>query len=760
MRALEKFSAISNVEIIRLIEIISQFAEVNTRPVKKVPSLRDTLIFILGKDIDPVISISATRLSADFVPEGITEFKSAKEAQEYIKKLRSIRPQIIVTSFRSLQPYYLLLENLNEDFILISCDQNYLHAPVHALSKLFLVHDTKARLNKLTYGVIGDIQISGVAKSMIGMLSKLEENTTIVLFGEQESIPAQFVNNKNIIVTADKKTLSLVDVLVIIGEQEATELNAYQTAYWEKFRMSNKDSGLLKEDCLIIEVGPISDGLEVENTKADYLSKRSSKYHLNPEVAAYMAVFYSVSDHNNTAGNRDLNLFENTKDSSYYSKRLSITGNDIHTFSSMNFSFTIIESYEKKLVIQDSVLWFTEILNPDQGLIEMTNCRIFNITINNVKLEETILNGSYFEKCTFNEVVFFNCSFRETFFIDCEFKKCSFIQSNFTNASVYSSQVLQCSFINSNFVYLRFKGNNLAGTMFERNKYFSENEVSGLPDNFAISCINLPGLFTEKTKVEVLKTPLNLRTALKQYITYFNEFVEIAKGKEIYFESKFVDSGIEIEMKYDSEEEEEEISSYFMEYLGFIKQNIDNLTIEFKANVDPVKMNLLYLELRQEITMLNAKLEIKNFETRTLHSIVSNYEKKLASESTQPNITLNVSQSLTHINNISKELPMLAEELSKLLKSTQGLGVDCEQQIATISSELAEKVDEPTNEKNISSFKKVRKLLLDVTDKKTEIGKTVSASKTSMKIVKNLIGIYNKIAFFTGLPPVPENLLK
>lgn len=70
-----------------------------------------------------------------------------------------------------------------------------------------------------------------------------------------------------------------------------------------------------------------------------------------------------------------------------------------------------------------------------------------------------------------------------------------------------------------------------------------------------------------------------------------------------------------------------------------------------------------------------------------------------------------------------------------------------------------ESVSEPRQVKEAGAMNKAKRLLEELNDTSTELGKTVDKIKGGVKIAQDLGKQYNKIAQWCGLPTVPRPLL-
>ena len=136
-----------------------------------------------------------------------------------------------------------------------------------------------------------------------------------------------------------------------------------------------------------------------------------------------------------------------------------------------------------------------------------------------------------------------------------------------------------------------------------------------------------PIIFPQKMSYSLLM-PKKIRTALKQYLDNFNDYIFAAKGKEINFEVNFSKNGLSLEIEYQSELELDEIVNYLNEYMQHIKSGIDNLHVNFeKKDATIYEQKMLIIDLRNEIRNLETKLEMKSVKIEKLQEIIDEFRK-------------------------------------------------------------------------------------------------------------------------------------
>ena len=745
-----------------ILSTATQFDEVNRRPVKKVPSLRDVIVYLIGSTIDPVSFTATLRLSADIVQEELLFFNTEKGALDYFKKLKSFNPHIVISNYSTLFAQQLLKNNLSEKYILIGTDKNYFHSPISALSKLFLVQIEKEKLNQPVFAFIGDIHVSGEAKTIIESLRKIYKNSNILIFGKPIDISDDLAAINKVQFTDDIRQLQTVDVLFLVCSDYPQKQNLFQLEYWQRFKINSGLLTSLKDNCLIIEVGNSNNGVEVDNNMSDEYVRHISSYSLDPSFAIMMSVLYLVSEPMEWEEPKNFfRRFEaqeelNTalKNHNQKPKELRNQNFQLHDISFSNFDNC--EFGETKF--DNSLFCFTKLSNSTFHNSTLNYCQFYKCTFSDAQFDNVVMKNAYFENCTFKNCTFSDCNLKDSFLVGSDLDYCTWENCILNNILINDCSLLNANINHSQLINARIIDSNLSGASVESNKFKADSEFTFTPDSFFVNCTTNIDIGQLKKANEILRAPANIRTSLKQYITFFNEFVSITKGKKINFESRFDEEGVLIEIGYSDDDELDEITAYFGEYLGFIKQSISNISVEFTTKVEPLKKQLFYLELKQEISNLNNRLEIKNFENQTLRGLISVYENQLKKDLNSPTVFLQVSQNNSNNISLSQQMPLLTNNLKDLISFLNDKNVPAEE-LQELENDL-KKANNSSDQVNLKPLQKLREFLLRLDDDTTPIGRTVKASKKALSIAKNIAKNYNKVAQWVGLPIVPEVFVK
>lgn len=119
-----------------------------------------------------------------------------------------------------------------------------------------------------------------------------------------------------------------------------------------------------------------------------------------------------------------------------------------------------------------------------------------------------------------------------------------------------------------------------------------------------------PIINTEST---TLKIPKEFIFGIYQYLIFFREFVESAKGVDFDFQIFRNNEGLKIELKYDDINSKENIKKWFSEYVNFAKgESVED--INFEKDVSNEEMEVLKFRVEQQVSQLNTELAIKKLQ--------------------------------------------------------------------------------------------------------------------------------------------------
>ncbi len=283
-----------------------RFKEVLSRPIKKIPSLRDITIANLFFENSTRTRISfelaEKRLSADIVNFSASS-SSVKKGETLIDTVNNILAmKVDMVVMRHPAPGAPVLLSRHIDANIINAGDGINEHPTQALLDAYSIRERIGCVAGKKIVIVGDIMHSRVALSNIFCLKKL--GAKVMLCGPPTLIP-KFIDTLGIIVEYDiRKALEWCDVANILRIQlERMEHTAdgKTVRYFPSLREYALYYGVnkqlldsLKNEVIIMHPGPINRGVEITSNVAD--SKQSIILdQVENGVAIRMAVLYLLA---------------------------------------------------------------------------------------------------------------------------------------------------------------------------------------------------------------------------------------------------------------------------------------------------------------------------------------------------------------------------------------------------------------------------------------------------------------------------------
>ena len=293
---------------LRDIELIlstaTQFKEVLQRPIKKVPSLRDTTIVNLFYENSTRTRISfelaEKRLSADtlnFSASGSSVSKG-ETLLDTVNNILSMKVDMVVMRHSASGAPHFLAKHIPA--AIINAGDGINEHPTQALLDAFSIKEKCGKLEGKKIVLVGDIMHSRVALSNIFLLKKA--GAEVMVAGPPTLISKYISRAFDIRVEYNlKKALQWCDVANILRIQLERQnqilfssLREYNLAYG----VTKKLLDSLEKEIVILHPGPINRGVEIDSDVAD--SKQSIiLQQVENGVAVRMAVLYLLSNKQN-----------------------------------------------------------------------------------------------------------------------------------------------------------------------------------------------------------------------------------------------------------------------------------------------------------------------------------------------------------------------------------------------------------------------------------------------------------------------------
>ncbi len=286
-------------EITGILDTAENFAEINNREIKKVPTLRGktviNLFFENSTRTRTSFELAAKRLSADAVNISVSSSSVTKGETlvDTALNLDAMQPDCIVVRHSSAGVPHQLAK-VSKAAIVNAGDGANEH-PTQALLDAMTIREHKKKISGLKVAILGDILHSRVARSNIHLLTKL--GATVFISGPKTLVPTDFeyLVEEGLIVTKNiEEAIEDTDVVMILRIQKERQDSAYFPTLREysiHYGLTNERLDLAKKDAIVLHPGPMNRGIEIASEVAD--SSRSLildqvKY----GVAVRMAVLY------------------------------------------------------------------------------------------------------------------------------------------------------------------------------------------------------------------------------------------------------------------------------------------------------------------------------------------------------------------------------------------------------------------------------------------------------------------------------------
>ena len=324
---------LSATEIKGILDTAENFREINSREIKKVPTLRGktviNLFFENSTRTRTSFELAAKRLSADAVNISVSASSVSKGETllDTALNLDAMEPDCIVVRHGSAGVPHQLAK-VSKAAIVNAGDGANEH-PTQALLDAMTIREHKGKIEGLEVAIVGDILHSRVARSNIHLLTKLGAKVRVA--GPGTLVPRDFeyliheggnpTGREGVPDAAEKgsgtrigKLLTVcehpedairgADVVMILRIQRERQDSAYFPTlreYSVHYGLTIDRLDLAKKDAIVLHPGPMNRGIEIASDVAD--SSRSLildqvKY----GVAVRMAVLYLSTGGTMTSG--------------------------------------------------------------------------------------------------------------------------------------------------------------------------------------------------------------------------------------------------------------------------------------------------------------------------------------------------------------------------------------------------------------------------------------------------------------------------
>lgn len=288
-------SDLSIEEVLFLLDDAKKIHEINTRPVKKVPTLKGKTVVLFFSEPSTRTKLSfdtaGKRLSADTFALG--KSGSSLQKGESLKDtgltLQAMNPDIIVIRDTSSGAAQFLSERLTCS--IVNAGDGWHAHPTQALLDAYSLRDAwNGEFEGKTILILGDITHSRVARSNINLLTRLGVNVRVC--GPRTLLPRYIDQSPVTVFSHLEEAIKDVDAVMCLRlqlERQAAGLLPDLGDYASRFCLTKKYLNLAKPFAKILHPGPMNRGLEIASDIAD-----SPESLVLDQVAAGVAVRMAI----------------------------------------------------------------------------------------------------------------------------------------------------------------------------------------------------------------------------------------------------------------------------------------------------------------------------------------------------------------------------------------------------------------------------------------------------------------------------------
>ena len=261
-------------EIEHILEMAASLKEINSRPIKKVPTLRGKTVVHLFYEPSTrtrtSFDIAAKRLSADTfsITTSTSSIVKGETFLDTLKNLEAMKPDVFIIRHPASGTPHRLARRTPAS--IINAGDGMHEHPSQALLDMMTIREHKKRLDGQTVLIVGDITHSRVARSDIWGLTKM--GARVIVCGPTTLVPPDIEAMGAQVCLRPEEAIPEADVIMVLRLQKERQqqmllpsLREYSIYYGINTERLKK----AKKDVLIMHPGPINRGVEISPEVAD-----------------------------------------------------------------------------------------------------------------------------------------------------------------------------------------------------------------------------------------------------------------------------------------------------------------------------------------------------------------------------------------------------------------------------------------------------------------------------------------------------------
>ncbi|BEP16033.1 aspartate carbamoyltransferase catalytic subunit [Acidothermaceae bacterium B102] len=287
---------LSRDDALLVLDTAEELAEVATRPIKKLPTLRGrTVVNLFYEDSTRTrlsFEVAAKRLSADVINfsakgSSVSKGESLKDTALTLQAMGA--DAVVVRHHASGAPHR--LATWIDGSVVNAGDGTHEH-PTQALLDAFTMRRRMGRLEGLKVTIVGDVLHSRVARSNVLLLATLGAETTLVapptlLPVGVESWPCSISYDLDAVLPKS----DVVMMLRVQRERMNASFFPTEREYSRRYGLDGNRMATLHDDAIVMHPGPMNRGMEIAADVADSVRSTIVEQVTNG-VSVRMAVLY------------------------------------------------------------------------------------------------------------------------------------------------------------------------------------------------------------------------------------------------------------------------------------------------------------------------------------------------------------------------------------------------------------------------------------------------------------------------------------
>jgi len=266
---------LSAADISLILDTAANFKEINTRDIKKVPTLRGktiiNLFFEASTRTRTSFEIAGKRLSADTIniSASASSVVKGETLEDTAMNLEAMHPDIIVMRHGASGAPHYLAKRLPNSSIINAGDGAHEH-PSQALLDMMTIREHKGKLAGLKVAIIGDITHSRVVRSNLIGLTRMGAEVRVA--GPGTMLPPGIERLGAKVCTGMEQALEGADVVMMLRiqlERQGKTLLPSLREYAKYFGLNPVNLKLASPDALVMHPGPMNRGVEISSFVAD-----------------------------------------------------------------------------------------------------------------------------------------------------------------------------------------------------------------------------------------------------------------------------------------------------------------------------------------------------------------------------------------------------------------------------------------------------------------------------------------------------------